>query len=163
MRRRANCQRGTASVEIVVMLPVFIALLAATYYVHDVARAGQRALGDARACAYHFVMRGCTPEAAASPICSGVQAATTDALDGYDDDTRAHRSVIDRLEDWPVFGAITEGLFGKAALASAQREHRGFTAARTGAQKHALYMVCNPPAPSFRDRVRELLKSLVGR
>ena len=67
-----RCERGTASGEIVVMLPVFILLFFGVMHIHRQGLAQQEAQTAARACAYYFAVNGCTDDAAKHPICEGI-------------------------------------------------------------------------------------------
>jgi hypothetical protein len=157
------CSRGTASVEIVVMLPVFLVLLLGTYYVHDVALARQRALSDARGCAYGYAVRGCPSDAAKVPGCKGLTAGLAGEVDGHHSDTEAQAQALkDDVGRFPVLSSAVDALFGKGGRARAKRSHRDLLGSEPGATEQSFYMTCNTVPSSFADHLWALLRDVGG-
>lgn len=148
MKRRTR--EGTASVEVVVMLPVFIVLVAGIFHVHGAAMARLEAREAARGCAYQFAMDACQRAEHAVDLCEGAEPARGAPLDGGASAEQA-RGVFAELERWPVLGPLVAGVFGETASASATREGRGYLSSTREAGVDALpsvategiYLVCN--------------------
>jgi hypothetical protein len=142
---RRPSQRGTASVEVVVMLPVFIILVAAIYHVHGVAMARLEARAAARGCAYQYAMDACQPAEHLVDLCTVAEPARGGApLDGGDSAAQAG-GIFAELERWPVLGPAVISVFGETASASATSEGRAHLAAEpdAGVATESIYLVCN--------------------
>jgi len=155
----ARCQRGTASVEIVVMLPLFILLFVGVIHVHRVGLVRQEALATARACAFHFAVNGCTDAAAEHAICAGLNPQKGSPLtnDEAGKDTREHHSLIEAIGSWKVVDHLVSGLFGARASARAERSVPGFMSRHDRKVQGTFYVVCNTVPESWSDKASELM------
>src|SRR5690242_7227118 len=108
--RRLHRGQGTVSVEIVVMLPVFLLLLSAAFYVYGRASAKQRALTAARGCAFQYAMHGCEKVKDGVDLCSDAE---PDKL--ADTESEDFTGVFSMIEDIPLVGQAVETLFGEGA------------------------------------------------
>lgn len=73
-------QRGTAMVEAVLAIPVFVLLLAGVVYVHGIYTGKIRAMADARAFAWTYATRSC--QAAPTPEQLGIKDSSSAAPNG---------------------------------------------------------------------------------
>lgn len=153
----ASCQRGTASVEIVVMLPVFILLFLGVMHIHSKGLAQQEAQTAARACAYYFAVNGCTDDAAEHPICDGIDVGKTAKIKDAGSDTEEHHGFLTEVEGWPILGTAVQMLFGEGSRALAQREAQSFIGTEPSQVSGRFFMVCNTRSVSWSDRMGELL------
>src|SRR3954453_9582048 len=83
---RASTRRGTASVEVVVMLPVFVILFASGFYLHGLITAAQDAGIAARGCAWAHAVAGCPTQRPS--LCRELQLSDPKALDAADYEPR---------------------------------------------------------------------------
>ena len=60
-RRLARCARGAALVEAVIVLPLFVALLAAFFFVTELYLQKLSALREARQAVWSHALSGCRP------------------------------------------------------------------------------------------------------
>jgi hypothetical protein len=131
--RPPSYERGTVSVEIVVMLPMFIALWFMVYFIHDLFALDVSARAMARGCAFQYALRGCVGDASGVDLCTGVKASKGAAADAEGG------GVFAQFENWPLLGDAIKFLFGEPLHAHAevkQDEQRTHVA--------DLYLVCNP-------------------
>ncbi len=157
-----RCQRGTASVEIVVMLPVFILLFLGVLHIHSAGIGQQEAQSAARACAYYYAVNGCTNDAAAHPVCEGLnvgKAAEAGSVKDAKDDT----SVLTEVESWPVLGDALKLLFGEGSRARAERQVQSFVGDGDSKAVGRFYLVCNTVSESWSEKISELLCAVAAR
>ncbi len=154
-----TCERGTASVEIVVMLPLFVVLLLGATHVHELGLARQQALSDARGCAFYYAVNGCTEEAAAHPICKGRSPRRGSPLtnDEAGQDTKSHHGVIETLGSWQIVDTLVTGLFGQGSSASSVRTVPGFMSRQERKVSGSFYVVCNTVSESWSDKAEDFM------
>ncbi len=155
--RRMRRMQGSASVEIVVMLPVFISLFAGVLWLHRSGSAVQSAGAMARGCAWAHALQGCPdtlPE-----VCSelGVR-------------SKAHGGEVEQLEDtgWfgtlnsiPVLGAAVRGVFGHAHIISASVSNETF-AGEAATSSSRQYVLCNVVAQTWGDHLHALKDAVLN-
>jgi hypothetical protein len=140
MKPRHN-RRGSASVEVVVMLPVFLVLFFGVYHVHGVANARLEARAAARGCAYQFAMAACRDLTPAIDLCEGAEPVRGAPLDGGESEEPG--SVLESIEDWPLLGPMVTSVFGESASARAEREARAYLGNDPTVEAGDLHLVCN--------------------
>ena len=168
-RLRTNV-RGTASVEIVVMLPVFITLFLATFYLHDLGMAAQRAGVASRSCIWAHAVAGCPdrrPAACDDLVLSDAQVGDPEdsegAQDGSEDvEPNPSKSAFDRLADLPVVGAAIQALFGKGVRITATRSARAFMRSEYVSLSRSNYVVCNTVPATWSEKLDDLKNAVVG-
>lgn len=169
--RRAERTRGTASVEIVVMLPLFVILLAGVYHLHASGSAALVAAERARGCAFQYAVNGCE-SAEKAELCRDAQAAKgndvkseSDARSEGGDETSQElarsESILDRVEDIPVLGALVRTLFGEGAVAVARTAAPGFMESEDGSVEKSYYIVCNTVSKGWSELIRDQVCSVV--
>jgi hypothetical protein len=169
-RRRAR-RAGTASVEIVVMLPLFIVLFAAVYHLHATGSAALLAAEQSRACAWQFAVSGCE-DASKVELCKGVLASKGADVKGESDarvqggdeagaELDRSKSMLDKIEDIPVLGGLVRMLFGEGAVASARADAPRFMKAETVPLEKSYYIVCNTVSKSWGDLIKDQVCAVV--
>jgi hypothetical protein len=121
-RRR---RRGTASVEVVMMLPFFILVFAGVYYMHGLYAGRQLAMSKARACGWAYAKAGCQgarPSECPGPEGGDPGGAAMEA--GEAAGTGTAGQILGTIDDIPVIGDILvapfEMLFGKPLTTNAR-------------------------------------------
>jgi hypothetical protein len=163
-------RRGSASVEIVVMLPFFILLLLGVYHLHKVGSAALLATERARGCAFQFAVQGCRDADKATGLCAGALARTTDQLEQADQtragtaqgEALARPALSDKIEKIPLVGALWAGIFGEGSMADASVDTPLFGKQGTTPLTKSHYMVCNTVAKTWADLRKEQLCGLIG-
>lgn len=173
IRRRARAQAGTASVEIVVMLPVMIILFAAVYHLYSLGRAELTTSQSARACVWQYAIGGCRAEGSLCKPGSvkGEQKAEEkspgQSKEPEPEDTRfknakaTHTSKLEKLADIPVVKQIVEFMFGEVASAHASTNVQQFRSEEQSKVQNSLYLVCNTVSESWGDKITSSLCSMV--
>ena len=149
--------RGTASVEVLVMLPMFILLLSAVYFCHARAAAKHDALTAARGCAFQFAMSGCRSSDPEVDLCAEAQASKLARIDGSES-----TGVLSTIEGIPLLGEPVKALFGEGARAQATRKSRGFMGGDALEHDERVILVCNTTSRSFFGHVKDSFCDLVG-
>lgn len=146
-------ERGTASVEVVVMLPFFLLCLFGIYFVHDHASARSLSLARARGCAWQFATAGC-PDHHDLVNCGQADiAGAGERVEGDDE------SVLDRVSDIPVLGALVDGLFGTGrSVTSTHPAPAGVIAAGSTEVTARYFMVCNTVPRDWKSMIADMLK-----
>jgi hypothetical protein len=146
--RLALDARGTASVEIVVMLPVFVVLFCAGFYVHSWAQAKQEALTSARACAFQYAMNGCKAVDEGVDLCAGAEPQKLE-------DSEQSPGLLAKIEKVPLIGATVQMLFGEGARAAATRSNEGFMNDEQQASHEQVVLVCNTRSRTILGHVQD--------
>lgn len=172
--RRTHRSRGTATVEAVIALPVLLLILFSVLYAQSLQVARQRALVEARRCAWKYAIDGCGRAPAGCPSLgkagevSGSGAAARDIdrqLQPLRRQTKKTQSFLESLSNVPVLGSAIEGLFGEKARAIAVREvdrpapYGGGKAAVQG----EIVVTCNTRPQSRETMIEELFKTTIGK
>lgn len=170
MSLRDAC-RGSASVEIVVMLPLFIILFAGIYHLHALGVLALDNAERARGCAWQFAVQGCEA-ASTGDLCEGVSVAKdadvkreSDARAAGGDETAAEleksKSVLDQVADIPILGGLVEALFGEGAVAALRRQTAGFMGEEEVTLQKSYYVVCNTVAKSWSDLMKDQVCAVI--
>lgn len=170
-RRTRMRRRGSASVEIVVMLPVFVILFAGVYHLHASGSAALVAAERARGCAWQYAVNGCESVAKAE-LCRDAQAAKgddvkaesdarTEGSDETSEELARNESVFDRIEDIPVLGALVRTLFGEGAVAVARTAAPRFMQRESDSMEKTYYIVCNTVSKGWGDLIRDQVCGVV--
>jgi hypothetical protein len=141
---------GSASVEVVVMLPVFIVLFGAVYYAYGRAVAEHEALSAARGCAFQYAMNGCLPVSRGPDLCANARGEKLARVDGDE-----FTGVFSTLENVPLVGGAVETLFGEGARGTASRVSQGFMGGEPERHEGELYLVCNTRSRSLFGHVKD--------
>lgn len=154
-----TCERGTASVEIVVMLPVFVLLFFGAAHVHEVGLARQQALSEARGCAFYYAVNGCTKEAAEHAVCEGRNPRQGSPLtnDEAGQDTKEHHGIIETIGSWKIVDTLVTGLFGQGSSAKVERTVPGFMSEEEGKVSGSFYVVCNTVSESWSGKAGDFM------
>ena len=169
MPRLQRDQRGTASVEIVVMLPLFVLLLLGVYHLHHVGSAALLAVERARGCAFQFAVEGCQNSSKGARLCAGVVAEKADqveqadkarALAGEATVEQERPTVSDKIEQIPVLRELWRALFGEGSVVFASEQVSRFRRAGTDTLQTEQYMVCNTVSESWSELRKEQLCGL---
>jgi hypothetical protein len=176
-RRRPawRARQGTASVEIVVMLPFFITLFAGIYYLHGLAMAVQQAGVASRSCVWAHAVAGC-PKARPA-ICqnlniddakvgeggAGETSGSGAESDGqYEHASSEASSTFDKIANIPIVGAAVRAMFGKGVRITAQRGAPGFMGQDRVTMSRSNYVVCNTVPQSWEESVSELFSAITN-
>lgn len=169
MTKKSVSQRGTASVEIVVMLPFFLALLGAVFYLHGLAAATQAAGMAARSCAWSYALAGC--EGSLPPICEEIGLGKPEGLriglPGSELEIKPNGEMdfdgswFDAVADIPVLGAVVKGIFGVGKRIKATRKADEFMGDDKEVVTASTYVLCNTKAESWSDQVSKLFTRLL--
>lgn len=114
-------ERGTASVEAVVALPVLLLLFVSVFYVRDNSLALQSAANQARTCAWLYSAANCPEDRSALPAaCEGIVPEVD--LDDAEDPPLLP-PIPDPIDDVlePMLRPILEAAFGRAVTAKAEK------------------------------------------
>jgi hypothetical protein len=149
-RKLLREQGGTSSVEIVVMLPVFIILFFAVSYCYAQAAAKQEALTAARGCAFQFAMNGCELSYSGVDLCASAEPRKLADVEGPES-----TGVFAKVEQIPLVGAAVETLFGEGAGAHATRSIPGFMGREDAPYKEHVYLVCNTKSRTIFGHVKD--------
>jgi len=153
------CERGTASVEVAAMLPVFLVLLAGSAFLYRLGLAKQEALALARACAFQYAVLGCPDDATQLSVCEGLTVGEADKLaeQGARQDSPTAGSVLDEVAGWWLVGDLISSLFGTGARATATRNLRTFMGDGDTQVSGSFYLVCNTVSRSWGERINEVM------
>ena len=149
--------RGTASVEIVVMLPVFILLLACVYYLLDQGQAKAEASSTARRCAWSYAVSGCQQK---PPGCDGAsmrEEGAEDDPEAQDTQGEQREGTMDKIAGIPVVGPIVQGMVGEGFRVTATAEARAaVTADEKAAVRSDYYLLCNTVSQGWGDMIKRM-------
>jgi hypothetical protein len=174
LRRRTRSREGTASVEIVVMLPVMIVLFAAVYHFYSLGRAELTTSQSARACVWQYALNGCRD---VGSMCEGSavarggdveQRAPDQGKEPEPEDNRyknakaIHKGVFGTLEEIPVVKQVVEFLFGEVASATAATKVQEFRSQEQSRIENKLYLVCNTVSESWGSKIKDSICSMVN-
>lgn len=172
LRRRRpawRARQGTASVEIVVMLPFFITLFVGIYYLHDLAMAVQEAGVASRACVWAHAVAGC-PDAR-PPACDNLNIDDVAMGEGGESENNQSKyehasdeasSTFDKISNIPIVGGAVEAMFGKGVRITAHRSARGFMGQDQAHMSRSNYVVCNTVPQSWEESVSELFSAITS-
>jgi hypothetical protein len=161
MRRR----QGTASVEIVIMLPIFLALLFAVTYLHGLGSAFQSAAMAARACAWSYALQGCQGkvDSTCSQIPLGRPEGLRISLPGSEIELKASGEVdfdgswFDAIAEMPLLGPAVKSVFGVGKRIKATRSYPKYMAKGNDTTTASTYVLCNVVAETWSNKVGDLL------
>jgi len=159
MRICPASQRGVATVEAVVVLPVFVIIFISLLYVRDIAVTKQAAEEQARTCAWLYTARDCegampagcdhvlTDAPAPSVIAPDVDKAFNDGLDALKsgETPAGGKLVSDAIA--PLVGSALEAAFGRAIEANTVHavERPGLFGGGQRTVKGRYHLACNLP------------------
>jgi hypothetical protein len=154
---------GAASLEAVMVLPIFLLIFAGVLYVERLSETKQRALVEARRCAWQYADAGCDPK----KIPEGCEDVLQYAAGLSDDNALTDNEsggVLDGLEDIPFIGPFIEGLFGNALTARANRNIRKppILGQETVSINGYYYLMCNEKKLDILDVVTSAFCGTVG-
>ena len=149
-RRRWRHESGTASVEVVVMLPMFIVLLSAVYYCYGRAAAKLEALTAARGCAFQYAMNGCDTADEGVDLCAAAQGEKLARVKGGE-----FTGVFSLVEKVPFVGSAVETLFGEGARGKAVRSSARFTDGEREEHEQTVYLVCNTRSRTMFGHIKD--------
>jgi len=171
-------RRGTASVEVVMMLPFFIILYAGIYYIHAHYIGRQQAQLRARACTWEFAASGCEDrrrlEACLKDPTDGEAPTDAPSVPGENEAPAVATSsvgggsgVLDKLSKIPLLGGAITWLFGKPVTVTAgQLAHipdkpslDGTTAIRVSGK---YYTMCNTVPKDWDDVAVQIFCEFMG-
>lgn len=152
-RRKRTRSMGTASVEILVMLPVFVLLLASVFYVHRLGMASQTAASSARSCAWTFALKGC-PEKLPD-VCSGLGPGAES--EGESPKELEGTSWFDGLDGIPVLGFAVRQVFGHGKRMGASRTAPFLDGETEVKVSSTQYVLCNSVAESWSGKIQDFL------
>ena len=120
-------RRGTASVEVVMMLPFFILVFAGVYYMHGLYAGRQLAMTKARSCGWAYAKAGCRGNRPAE--CPGPEGGNDPGgatVDPKDSASEGMFQFIDDVGSIPVIGDILvapfKELFGEPLATMARHQ-----------------------------------------
>ncbi|MFT3928081.1 MAG: pilus assembly protein [Myxococcales bacterium] len=167
MKRSPRRKLGVVSVEIVVMLPVFVALLGAVIYLHQRALAVQAASLAARTCAWTYALKGC--EMPMPKVCDrkllGSSKGWRVSLPGSQvefsaDGVDFHGSYFDMIAEIPVFGAAVKSVFGVGERIYATKQTPQFMRSGKETVEASMYVLCNTRAETWTNNMGQLFDQL---
>ncbi len=158
-RRRRS---GTASLEAVMLLSVFILIFAGIRYVETLWESRQQVLLQARKCAWLYANAGCEEENLPQDCIEILQDATglpernalAESMNG---------GVLDGLAEVPLIGPVIEGLFANAFTSRAERQvqQTPLIGERTVAIIGNYYLMCNEKKRDMLDLITDAFCSTV--
>ena len=152
-------RRGVASVETVIVLPVFIIAFASVFYVRNVVTAKQAAESKARTCAWLYSAANCD-RSALTPECAEVLQDTSNAGSLVDpikkELNRARITPIDQVIT-SVLDPIVEAVFGSGvnARVSTEYERPPIYGGGRGTAIASYHLACNVERRTITDVARE--------
>lgn len=146
-RRRA----GTASIEIAVMLPVFIVLLFGALHLHRVTQTSLAVQQEARACAWQYALSGCR---SAGTLCTQSKPVHEGAADSE------KKGAFSYIASIPVLGSIVAVVFGEAMSAEARGSTPAFMSAGKEDSVATIHLVCNTVSESWEKKIKDALCSM---
>jgi hypothetical protein len=154
--KKRKMRSGAASLEAVILLPVFILIFAGIQYVETLWENKQQALLQARKCAWLYANAGCD-QGQLPPDC----VRSTPDADGLPERNALAEStdggVLDGLTDVPLIGPAIEGLFANAfnSLSSREIQPPPLLGERAFEVVGIYYLMCN-------ERERDMLDLFKG-
>lgn len=150
MRRARSKKRtkGSASIEIMVMLPVFIVLFFGVFYLHRAAQSELAVRQEARACAWQFALSGCK-RGKGDGLCKN----TAPTYEG-DVASSQDKSVFGWIAEIPVLSEAVQFVFGEGMSAQAKTTTQAFMSSSTGEKSASTFLICNTVSESWEDKVR---------
>ncbi len=156
-QRRRWSQRGTASIEIVVMLPVFVVILACVFWLHGLGMTLQGVGMSSRGCAWAHALQGCPK--ALPPVC-GVLGSPLES-DGGKLEEISGTGWFDKLDRIPILNLAVRSVFGHGKKISASQTHTGLAGTEGSTLFSTQYVLCNSVAESWSSKIEDLVKSVV--
>lgn len=179
IQRARRQKRGTASVEVVVMLPFFILVYAGVYYMHGHYSGRQQAMLTARTCAWSFAAAGCPKSGeedfkrCLSPKGDGADLLELPADDSppptHDPDGVGSKvgHALDTIQKIPVLGDAVGWLFGRPLGASATQLVQLPRPAVSNTERIAVtgryYTMCNSTPKSWSTLAKDIFCSVLGK
>lgn len=159
-RRQRN---GAASLEAVMLLPVFILIFAGILYVETLWETQQQALLQARKCAWLYANAGCVEENLPQD-CIDLQQDTSGLTEGNVLAESMNGGVLDGLTEVPLIGPVIEGLFASAfdSRSSRQIQRTPILGEKTVAVVGGYYLMCNEKKRDMLDLIKDAFCSTVG-
>ncbi len=160
----ARRRQGTASVEIVIMLPVFIALFFAVTYLHGLGSASQSAAVAVRSCAWAYALEGCQGhlDAGCTELGLGKPEGFQLSVPGNevelkpDGETQFSGGWFDAIDDVPILGAAARSVFGQGKRIQATRVTAGYMSGSEEVVSRSVYVLCNTTAESWSKKISDL-------
>lgn len=138
-RERRKVQRGTASLEALLLLPVFLILWLGVFHMYKVQGSVLIARAQARRCAWRYSNAGC--RGAAPPGCGDMSASDTALVAAGENDG----NIDGVLAALGPLGSLFEGVLGSAANVRVSRDVKKTSpiVAEDGAVGASIYLLCN--------------------
>jgi hypothetical protein len=163
-------RRGTVSVEIMVMLPVFVSLFFAVTYLHGLGTATQAAGVAARACAWTYALQGCDGNvpSACQQIALGKPEGLRISLPGSElelmpnGETDFTGSWFDAIAELPVLGPAVKSVFGVGRRIKATRSTQEYMQEGQKIVSASNYVLCNTKAESWSAKIATLFDQLMN-
>jgi hypothetical protein len=158
-RKRA----GAASLEAVILLPVFILIFAGILYVETLWETQQQALLQARKCAWLYANTGCDEEQLTQD-CVDALHDTEGLTEGNSLAESMNGGVLDGLTEVPLVGPVIEGLFASAfdSRSSRKIQRTPILGEKTVAVIGGYYLICNEKERDMLDVIKDAFCSTVG-
>jgi len=178
-------RRGTASVEVIVMLPFFLIAYSGIYFMYGHYMGRQQALLRARSCAWVYAAGGCedkgaldsclsNPPPVLNPDGSEKHPTAVQPPDGSDPDTKVRAAdgenpvseVIEKLEGIPVLGDAIKWLLGKPVTVHArQLVHLSKSSLKPGdiSVGSEYHTICNSVAKRWEQVAKDIFCNFVGK
>jgi len=168
MRRPTHRQDGTATVEAVIMLPVFILMLFGVGYVARLFDHVMSANDLARFCVQRYALMACENEDSLPSECHGMFQKPGDATDDDSEEAvalreaRVHDGVSDTEKNSSVLTDVLDGLFGAGMLATVSDSVQRPPIVGAGETNIAAtaYALCNTKPANSRDLAATLFDAL---
>jgi len=134
-----RCEQGTASLEAVLILGVFLVVYVGLLHMHKLQGNVLLARAKARTCAWHYSNAGCRGAMPAG--CSEARATAVERIADDDND----RSIMDSITDLGVIGPLLGQVLGSSADVRVQRsvKHSAMFGDEDVTVGAGIYLMCN--------------------
>lgn len=160
IRRKRN---GSASLEAVMLLPVFILIFAGIQYVERLWENQQQTLLQARKCAWLYANAGCDEETLTEDCVDTLR--DTDGLTERNELAKSmNGGILDGLTEVPLIGPVIEGIFSSAFYSRSSRsiQQTPFLGDGTVTVVGRYYLMCNEKKRDMLDLIKDAFCSTVG-
>lgn len=153
-----KCQRGSASLEAVTVLGVFLIIYVGLFHMHKLQGSVLLARAEARSCAWRYSNAGCRDGA---PTGCGEASTSEMQLADEDDDGRG---IVDMLTGIPVLGPVFGAVLGTAVDLRVSREvkHTAMFGTEDITVGARIYLLCNERNRTTREIAQDTACSLMS-
>lgn len=154
-----NCERGTASLEAVLVLAVFLIVYVGLFHMHKLQGNVLVARAQARSCAWRYSNAGCrdgAPDGCGEASTSDMQLA---------DENDSDRGILDSITDLGVIGPVLGQVLGTAVDLRVGRtvEHTAMFGDEDITVGARIYLLCNERNRTMEEIAQDTACALIAR